>query len=283
MPDWTQPRSVSRVPCQQWKGDYYADIVRFENDDRHVLVKGVASDTVRNCADAKFPAYFEHLEDEMENMERAAPSDSEVAELLRTVQIWGQLISFASPTQFITTSPEALAEFTEVICGRLRGHLSHLTCIIDHLLDILQGNAERIDELSNSEKISNDANSSNSSSFVGIIGMTQDRLKPVRQEELRRLELILRERRLSELFMRIVLSASDQTLFRTASGKLGMASYCIQNGDEIFMYPGSPHPAIIRRLDNENYHCITQANVSGLMSHDVFPEDKDRLEYFTFE
>ncbi|KAK5173108.1 uncharacterized protein LTR77_003230 [Saxophila tyrrhenica] len=83
-------------------------------------------------------------------------------------------------------------------------------------------------------------------------------------------------------FLVITLSFRYQTMFRTESGKLGLAPHSIAAGDSVFMCQGSWAPAIIRR-EGEHYRWVTsRAYIMDRMEYDIYPEDDDKLQYYTF-
>lgn len=88
---------------------------------------------------------------------------------------------------------------------------------------------------------------------------------------------------LQEAFGSVTIYANYQTVFRTKSGRVGMAPHTIRQGDQIFMFVGSQAPAVVRAGSEGRYRWVAQAYVHGLMDFDVYPEDEEKLGYVTFE
>ncbi|KAL9072456.1 MAG: hypothetical protein Q9157_005102 [Trypethelium eluteriae] len=59
-----------------------------------------------------------------------------------------------------------------------------------------------------------------------------------------------------------------KTLFRTASGKLGIAPHSIKCGDEIMLFAGGRVPMVVRRLEQE-YRLVTSGHVEGLTANET--------------
>ncbi|KAF2272702.1 HET-domain-containing protein [Westerdykella ornata] len=73
-----------------------------------------------------------------------------------------------------------------------------------------------------------------------------------------------------------------QTIFRTESGKLGMAPYPTHVGDEIALFSGGRLPMVLRcQQDVSGYRLISPAYVHGIMDGSAWPDDGPALQDIT--
>jgi hypothetical protein len=63
-----------------------------------------------------------------------------------------------------------------------------------------------------------------------------------------------------------------KTVFRTASGKLGIAPYSIRTGDEIALFMGAPMPMVVR-CSGAEYKVIAHAHVQGTGGGGAWPQE----------
>ncbi|KAF7514131.1 hypothetical protein GJ744_004456 [Endocarpon pusillum] len=94
-------------------------------------------------------------------------------------------------------------------------------------------------------------------------------------------EAISRSSKLRNQHDRVVACSSYQTLFRTHRGRLGMAPYTTQPGDEIAIFSGGRLPMVVRREGEGNhFRLITPAYVHGIMDGEAWPEDESTRQDF---
>ena len=93
--------------------------------------------------------------------------------------------------------------------------------------------------------------------------------------EYKALERISRSSYCKELFHHVG-RTRYKTIFKTASGRTGIAPWSIQSGDEIMLFSGVRLPLITRRL-GQQYRLIAHANVHGIMHGEAWPQDSAAL------
>ncbi|KAI1126707.1 heterokaryon incompatibility protein-domain-containing protein [Nemania abortiva] len=82
----------------------------------------------------------------------------------------------------------------------------------------------------------------------------------------------------------IVRRSFYQTIFRTKSGRLGMAPHPIRSGDEIKILAGGRFPMIVRPSNGrDTFRLISPAYVHGIMEGQAWLQDGDDLQNFVIE
>lgn len=95
-------------------------------------------------------------------------------------------------------------------------------------------------------------------------------------------ETIRSQSELEQFHLRAKHNNMYQTLFRTASDRLGIAPYSIEAGDQIILIPGLQSPMIIRQDGMLHHRLITPAYIHGVMDGMKWPPDESQLQDFTF-
>lgn len=67
-----------------------------------------------------------------------------------------------------------------------------------------------------------------------------------------------------------------KTIFKTTSGRIGLAPWSIKNGDKIALFSGFRLPVVIRRVGS-SYKLIAQAYVEGMMHGEGWPQHEAEL------
>ena len=67
-----------------------------------------------------------------------------------------------------------------------------------------------------------------------------------------------------------------KTIFKTASGRTGIAPWSIRSGDEIMLFSGMRLPLVTRRC-GQQYRLIAHAHVGGIMHGEAWPQDTSAL------
>ncbi|KAF2237194.1 HET-domain-containing protein [Viridothelium virens] len=67
-----------------------------------------------------------------------------------------------------------------------------------------------------------------------------------------------------------------KTIFKTASGRIGIAPWSIKSGDEIMLFSGARLPLVTRRL-GQRYRLIAHAHVHSIMHGEAWPQDSTAL------
>ena len=283
-PDWSirnhPSPMVSRYPSRQRACD-----VKLADNDRHLTVKGVVTDVILNRAELSFANTESPVESEMNERPDdhfwkscldTFPHLSWEILLLWNVRIWKTLIRYT-----LEGAPSELDENVGALIGAVtsRRTVPFDSDILICLFKILSGDTSPID-IDDKEQPRDLQYALQG--FKNNGAMTEcPRLFEL--EEWTVLERISSNGRLSTLFIILTSSCRYQTLFRTTSGRLGMAPYTVKEGDQIFMYVGSESPAVIRSTGANCHQWIASAYVRGAMEHDVFPDDEAGLRYYTFE
>ena len=263
--------------------------LRLANRGRHLIVKGVRNDTILDRAQLSFLSWNIHrnVNDNMADRHvrpwlHAHPEHSTAILMLANVGIWRSFRDFAR-TKFASNELEGLLQLREALQSRTNEPVDFLNSFRP-LMEIIDGDAPRIPAMGGTGTgTDNDASAvSVGSPWTEIFGMPECPCLSS-NNSWQALKTISRNWPLRDTFLRISSQNTYQTLFFTASGKLGMAPYPVQTGDEVFMYQGSCFPALVRKSSSGYHQWITQASVCGSMHCDVFPEDESKLEYVTFE
>jgi hypothetical protein len=92
---------------------------------------------------------------------------------------------------------------------------------------------------------------------------------------------ISRDEKLQKHFAKVSQTASYQTLFRTASGRLGIGPYTIQAGGEVCIVAMVDHPVIARRQES-GLAMISLAHIYQIADGSCWPESETELESLTF-
>ncbi|KAI9691972.1 MAG: hypothetical protein M1820_009650 [Bogoriella megaspora] len=67
-----------------------------------------------------------------------------------------------------------------------------------------------------------------------------------------------------------------KTIFKTASGRIGIAPWSIQSGDEVMLFSGVRVPLIVRR-PGQQYRLVAHAHVEGIMHGEAWSQDSSAL------
>jgi hypothetical protein len=271
---------VSRYPSRELACD-----VKLANNDRYLAVKGVVIDTVLNRAELSFantdsPGESETNEQPEDHFWKSClerfPRLSREILTLWNVRVWNTLIRF--------TLEEKPSELDENIDALIEAVTSRRTVpfgsdILRCLIKTLSGDISPIDidDKGQPRDLQDALQGFKHSGAMTECSWLFD------LEEWTVLERISSKGRLSTLFIILTFNCRYQTVFRTTSGRLGMAPYTVKEGDEVFMYVGSESPAVIRRTGADCHQWIASAYVRGAMEYDISPDDEPRLRYYTFE
>jgi hypothetical protein len=77
----------------------------------------------------------------------------------------------------------------------------------------------------------------------------------------------------------VIESLRFQTIFKTQSGKLGIASHSIAVGDQVILYSGGRLPMVVRQQE-QFYRLISPGYVHGIMRGEAWPKNEIDLQDF---
>ncbi len=288
--DWSTIRGPRRIRKILIPNRRYQYSIRLRENDQHLLVKGVRTELIAQRADLSFVDFFYDPNDVAQATSISCKQITDDVwrqkietsrEIRSALTVMWNLTVFRNCMEFARSSssssepssnvvrelfelldvgssdPASLASFERLI-GMVEGQ-----CVPHSTIDVVHAEAGLARDMK-------------------VMESEEEHMEWVRKPEYHIMRSLLTDASVYYTWMTIIASLLHQTLIRTASGRLGFATYTVAVGDSVFRFQGSEAPAIIRS-HGEHYHWITSwAYITGAMDHDIYPEDDDRIDWYTF-